>query len=243
MKRFPEFSGRIAGAEIFHERMFRAMLHDPEQLAHFAATFPSARTLFSDYLEAIPPTLSEFPADGVTALQFTLFDNGPQPSVSNGRLLTMKSQFALHIKAWDRLGIDWSKDHHVAWEATACLRSADETLAIVDDLIGRNLLPVALWTALEELVDATDHQGLYGVCHQRQPGRGSRWAEILVHVLWDGSGTPENAFVIQPDFNGYEAQVFGTSTATGSPLGGRAVAQARVAYHERFAGWATETYS
>jgi hypothetical protein len=227
----------------FNPQHFRFILDDPVQRERFAAEFPSARTMFEEYLEATQPTFPEFPSDGVTALQFTVFDNGPQPNVSNGRALTMKSQFGLHVKAWDRLKIDWGKAHHVAWEASACLRNAKEALRMADGLIGRELLAESVGIALEELRDATSGEGLYGICHQRKPGKGSRWTEVLIYVRWDGVGLPEKAFLIRPDFTGYEAAMFVQRTATGAPLGGRAVAQARLAFTDRLAGWATEIHA
>jgi hypothetical protein len=228
------------GLSAFDPKHFRSILDDPVHRARFAAEFPSARTMFEEYLEATQPTFPEFPSDGVTALQFTVFDNGPQPKVSNGRAMTMKSQFGLHVKAWDRLNIDWGKAHHVAWEASAYLRSASETLGIADGLIGRELLAESVGIALEDLRDATSGEGLYGICHQRKPGKGSRWTEVLIYVRWDGVGVPEKAFLIRPDFTGYEATMFAQQTANGAPLGGRAVAQARLAFIEPLAGWATQ---
>lgn len=239
MKRFPQCSDRIAGAELFDERKFREMLDDPEQLAYFATAFPSARTLFEEFVDATRPSLPNFPADGVTALQFTLFDNGPQPSVSNGRMLTMKSQFALHIKAWDRLNIDWSKDQQIAWEATACLRRGDDTEELVQSLISRDLLSPDVATAFVEARALAEDRGLFGLCHQRKPGRGSHWTDVLAHVRWDGVSSPDGACLIRPDLTGYEAEFFEQNTASGLPLGGYAVAQARVVFCESMAGWAT----
>jgi hypothetical protein len=152
----------------------------------------------------------------------------------------MKSRFGLNGKAWDRLNIDWRKPHQITWEANACLRGADETLIVVERLTERNLLPLSVRRTLEEIRSISGGKGLYGVCHQRKPGMGSRWTDVVVHIRWDGLGIPEAAFLVRPDFTGYEAGVFQQQTATGALLGGRAVAQARVAFHEGLSAWATE---
>lgn len=224
----------------FDPACFRAMLDHPARRESFTSMFPHARSLFEEYLEATAPALPKFPTDGVTALQFTLFDNGEDAQRGGKRALTMKSRFGLSVKAWDRLNIDWRKPHQIAWEASACLRGAEETLKVVEHLTSRNLLSPDVSAALEEVREMTGGEGSYGVCHQRKPGMGSRWTNVVVHVQWDGIASPEKAFLVRPDFTGYEAGVFQQQTATGASLGGRAVAQARVAFHEGLSAWATE---
>ncbi len=224
----------------FDPDQFRSMLDHAHKRSIFSATHPQARSLFKEYLQATAPTLPHFPTDGITALQFTLFDNVADPQSSARYVPTMKSRFATTVKAWDRLNIDWRKPHHVAWEATACLRRIDDTMEVAERLAERSLLSPDVPDTLRELQDLTDGVGLFGICHQRKPGMGSRWTDVLAHVRWSGLGPPEAAFLVRPDFTGFETHAFQQQTATGSPLGGFAVAQARVAYYERLAGWATE---
>lgn len=228
-----------AHIRIFDPSLFRAMLDEPGERADFVAMFPTARALFAEYLDVTALGLADFPADGVTALQFTAFDNGPEPSA---RKLTMQSRLALHVKAWDRLNIDWKNSSQVAWEATACLRSRTETEALLRKLIARRIVGECVPHSFRELCQMMGDKGLYGLFHQRRPGMGSRWTDVLAHVEWEGVGLPGGAVLVRPDRTGYRATAFDASTATGDPLSGKAVAQARVAFTQRLAGWATETH-
>lgn len=220
----------------FDPDRFRAMLNTPAERANFAATFPTAGRLFEEYVELTTPALPDFPAGGATAIQLTAFDNGQQC-----RTKTTKSRFGLTVKVWDRTEIDWGKDHQIAWEASVALGSAVRALEIARSLEAKNLLLPGVQRSLDWLVSTSDGDGLYGLFHQRRPGRGSRWTDVVAYVRWNGVGSPEAAFLLLPDQSGYEASSFQQDTATGSPLGGCAVAQARVAYHERLAAWGTET--
>jgi hypothetical protein len=224
----------------FDPNLFRVMLDDPDARANFAAKFPTARALLEEFLDATGPALTDFPADGVTALQFTAFDNGPEGSA---RKLTMQSRFALHVKAWDRLDIDWRNSRQVVWEATACLRGASDTEALLRKLKQRGLVAEDVVRSFGELREMTGSGGLFGPFHQRKPGLGSRWTNVLVHVEWDGVDVPGSAVLVQPDLTGYEAAKFVRQSANGSPLGGKAVAQARTAFAEQLRNWATGTPS
>lgn len=214
------------------------MLDDPVLLARFGAEFPSARRLFEEYLEASRPSLPAFPSHGVTALQFTLFDNG-QPTGGNVRRKRItKTRYGLNLKAWDRLRFNWTQRLHIAWEGSAALWCADEASEIVERLVERGLSEPETHSRLRDLIEMSEADGLYSLFLQRARGAGSRWTEVLLYVRMK-DGMPEAAFVLLPDGLGYEAATFDVCTAQGQSLGPGAIAQARVAFSEALAKWSS----
>jgi hypothetical protein len=225
-------------AEFFDPEAFEAMLRAADARAIFAAAHPQARALFEEYIERTTPVLPDFPVNGTIAIQFTAFVNDESPA--DGNLLATRSRFGMNLKVWDRTEIDWSKTYQIAWQGNVALRRADEALKIAGRLERKKLLRRGVHDALSWLVGSTDGDSLYGIFNQRSFGKGSRWSEVAVYARWTGD-RPEAAFLVLPDLTGYEASSFEQHTAAGTPLGGRAIAQARIAYDERLAGWATDT--
>jgi len=54
------------------------------------------------------------------------------------------------------------------------------------------------------------------------------------------NGFPSRALLLLSAENGYVAESFDTCTARGQPLGGNAIAQARLPLCEKFERWGTE---
>lgn len=232
---------------VFDPELFRMMLDDPAQRGNFAARFPTAKAMFEEYLEVSRPTFPEFPSEGITALQLTLFDNGePQPRPSKAKRprertapLLMRSRYGLTAKAWDRLDVDWGKKHHLAWSANAFLWSAADALTNCQNLVAKKQITPSTAETLRDSIEATYPDILFSIFSQREPGCGSRWTDIVVAVDMFES-FPRSAFFLRTAKSGYIATNFDVCTARGGPLGGKAIAQARLPLCQKFERWGTE---